>query len=75
MFTPEPKSFGEISDHQIETKIQIDGGVNRLLALAEHYQKNFENPKINDHNNAAYTDSFFYFLTIAGFNKKPRCLS
>ena len=22
-----------------------------------------ENPKINDHNNAAYTDSFFYFLT------------
>ncbi len=48
MFSPKPKSFGEINDYQTETGIRVNGGVNGLVALAEHYQKNFENPKINE---------------------------
>lgn len=42
--TTSPKDF---EDYQIESGINIFGAVRGLIALAEFYQKNFENPKIN----------------------------
>jgi len=42
-------------------KYENDG--DNIYKLPQNNSVRAENPKINDHNNAAYTDSFFYFLT------------